>query len=154
MGLLFVSWVYYYISRLSHACIHDVAQASLGIRQSPLGERLTDPTLGPSGKQDRLNCWAKNRRKNVVSHFFMALRSYCVPKGFLCQEVDFLGLAAMTQKVVKEEVMQFIRPYKIFGFLFDVTLFVSRNQFRTDGSIDDVEQCARFFHHSLVKPPN
>ena len=36
--------------------------ASEGMRQSPLGERLTEPTLGPSGRQERLNCWAKKRR--------------------------------------------------------------------------------------------
>ena len=36
--------------------------ASLGIRQSPRGERLTVPTFGPSGTHDRLNCWRKNRR--------------------------------------------------------------------------------------------
>lgn len=36
--------------------------ASLGIRQSPRGERLTEPTFGPSGTQDRLNWLAKNRR--------------------------------------------------------------------------------------------
>ena len=26
------------------------------------GERETDPTFGPSGRQERLNCWAKNLR--------------------------------------------------------------------------------------------
>ena len=31
-------------------------EASLGMRQSPRGERLTLPTLGPSGRQERLNC--------------------------------------------------------------------------------------------------
>ena len=30
--------------------------ASEGIRQSPLGESETEPTLGPSGIQERLNC--------------------------------------------------------------------------------------------------
>ena len=35
-------------------------QASLGMRRSPLGDNATDPTFGPSGTQDRLNCWAKN----------------------------------------------------------------------------------------------
>ena len=30
--------------------------ASLGIRQSPRGERLSEPTFGPSGRQLRLNC--------------------------------------------------------------------------------------------------
>ena len=31
-------------------------------RFSPRGERETDPTFGPSGRQERLNCWAKNLR--------------------------------------------------------------------------------------------
>lgn len=35
--------------------------ASDGIRQSPRGERLTEPTLTPSGRQERLNCCEKNR---------------------------------------------------------------------------------------------
>ena len=35
--------------------------ASLGILQSPLGERLIDPTFGPSGMHERLNCCAENR---------------------------------------------------------------------------------------------
>lgn len=37
-------------------------EASLGIRQSPLGLRQTEPTFTPSGRQLRLNCWVKNRR--------------------------------------------------------------------------------------------
>ena len=41
---------------------HRVLQASLGILQSPRGERVTEPTFGPSGRQERLNCWAKKRR--------------------------------------------------------------------------------------------
>ncbi len=36
---------------------HILAEASLGIRQSPRGERFMEPTLGPSGMQDGgLNC--------------------------------------------------------------------------------------------------
>ena len=30
--------------------------------RAPRGERVTLPTLGPSGRQLRLNCWAKKRR--------------------------------------------------------------------------------------------
>lgn len=37
-----------------------VADASLGIRRSPLGDTDTVPTFGPSGRQDLLNCCAKN----------------------------------------------------------------------------------------------
>jgi hypothetical protein len=29
------------------------------MRQSPRGDRLTEPTFGPSGTQLRLNCWEK-----------------------------------------------------------------------------------------------
>ena len=39
--------------------------ASLGIRQSPRGDKETVPTFGPSGTQVRLNCAAKNLCKNV-----------------------------------------------------------------------------------------
>ena len=51
-------------------------EASLGIRQSPRGDRLTDPTFGPSGNADRLNCCEKKRRKNTVSHFLTVFASY------------------------------------------------------------------------------
>ena len=40
---------------------HFDGSASEGIRQSPRGDRLTVPTLGPSGMHDRLYCWRKNR---------------------------------------------------------------------------------------------
>ena len=40
----------------SHSFSHEAALASLGIRQSPRGLSDTDPTLGPSGRQERLNC--------------------------------------------------------------------------------------------------
>ena len=39
---------------------HTSEQASLGILQSPLGDNATVPTFGPSGRQERLNCWIKN----------------------------------------------------------------------------------------------
>lgn len=40
--------------------IHNFTQASEGIRQSPRGESVTLPTFGPSGRQERLYCCAKN----------------------------------------------------------------------------------------------
>ena len=49
-------------SSVSTSACHRLAFASLGIRQSPRGEKATEPTLGPSGRQFRLNCWEKNRR--------------------------------------------------------------------------------------------
>lgn len=54
---------------VSTSASHAAADASEGILQSPLGESVTDPTLGPSGEQERLNCCAKKRRRKVLSHF-------------------------------------------------------------------------------------
>src|SRR6476620_9636090 len=51
------------------ASSHTRAAASDGIRQSPRGDTLTEPTFGPSGRHDRLNWLAKNRRRNTFSHF-------------------------------------------------------------------------------------
>jgi len=39
----------------SSESIHILKEASLGMRQSPRGESETEPTFGPSGRQDRLN---------------------------------------------------------------------------------------------------
>ena len=39
------------------------------MRQSPRGERETEPIFGPSGMQERLNCWLKKRQQNLRSHF-------------------------------------------------------------------------------------
>ena len=49
-------------SRPSSSSIQRLFTASLGMRQSPRGLRATEPTLGPSARQERLNCWEKKRR--------------------------------------------------------------------------------------------
>ncbi len=47
-------------------CIQRMLCASEGMRQSPRGERLTEPTFGPSGMHERLNCcWKKRRQKDL-----------------------------------------------------------------------------------------
>ena len=55
-----------YFSALQDSCSksasHSSRLASLGIRQSPLGDNVTLPTFGASGRQERLNCCEKNRR--------------------------------------------------------------------------------------------
>ena len=48
--------LFYVVYSSSHSFSHEAALASLGIRQSPRGLSDTDPTLGPSGRQERLNC--------------------------------------------------------------------------------------------------
>ena len=49
--------------------------ASVGMRQSPRGESEQLPTLGPSGRQLRLNCCMKKRRVNVLSQCVMVALS-------------------------------------------------------------------------------
>lgn len=48
------------VYKVSSSAIQMDAQASLGIRRSPLGDTATLPTFGPSGRHERLNCCAKN----------------------------------------------------------------------------------------------
>lgn len=62
--------------KFSISLSHIAELASLGILQSPRGLIEILPTLGPSGKQERLNCWLKKRRKKVESHFLMVSSSY------------------------------------------------------------------------------
>ncbi len=71
IGLLFFSSLYrkklsFYL--FSSSPIHSSTWASLGMRQSARGLRLTVPTLGPSGMQERLNCWEKKRLRKTPSH--------------------------------------------------------------------------------------
>ena len=44
----------------SASASHKLPDASDGIRQSPLGLSVTEPTFGPSGMHERLNCCWKN----------------------------------------------------------------------------------------------
>ena len=53
-----------------------VQSASDGMRQSPRGDKLTVPTFGPSGKQERLNWFRKKRPTKLYSHFFISPASY------------------------------------------------------------------------------
>ena len=55
--------------------LHALGEASLGIRQSPRGEREIVPTLGPSGIQLRLYCCAKKRCRKVFSARWMVSSS-------------------------------------------------------------------------------
>ena len=41
---------------VSSSASQSALDASVGIRQSPRGESVTEPTFGPSGMQERLNC--------------------------------------------------------------------------------------------------
>src|SRR5258708_1582301 len=61
-------------SEESNPASQAAAWASLGMRQSPRGDRLIVPTFGPSGKHERLNWFAKKRRRKTASHFFNSSR--------------------------------------------------------------------------------
>lgn len=70
----------YYFS-LSASSSHSRADASDGIRQSPRGESVTVPTFGPSGRQERLNCCAKNLRRKVRSQCSITSLPYSPSKA-------------------------------------------------------------------------
>ena len=60
----------------SASASHRLPDASDGIRQSPLGLSVTEPTFGPSGMHERLNCCWKKRRQKVLSQWRMVSSSY------------------------------------------------------------------------------
>ena len=61
---------------LSKLWLNIVSYASEGMHHPPRGERLMLPTAGPSGMHERLNCWLKKRRMNVLSHFSIVSSLY------------------------------------------------------------------------------
>ena len=64
---------------------------SEGILQSPRGERETEPTLGPSGMQERLNCWVKNLLRKVSSQWRSVSSSYLPAKALPARKRSFAG---------------------------------------------------------------
>ena len=70
---------------------NSVLHASDGMVQPPRGDRLTEPTAGPSGMHERLNCWLKKRRTNVFSHFMMVASSYVDAKAFFAMKKILSG---------------------------------------------------------------
>ena len=51
-----------YASKLSSSESQSELEASDGMRRSPRGDSETEPTFGPSGIAERLNCCEKKRR--------------------------------------------------------------------------------------------
>ena len=51
-----------YASKLSNSESQSELEASDGMRRSPRGDSETEPTFGPSGIAERLNCCEKNLR--------------------------------------------------------------------------------------------
>ena len=120
---------------------HSAGSASLGIRQSPRGERLTVPTLGPSGTHDRLYCWRKNR---VIEGPHRPLDQFSrvglSERGVLAQEEDLLGRITASDRVEEDEVVQLVRAEHRLGGLLDLARGRGRQQLGRDGRLDDREQ--------------
>ena len=53
-----------------------LTSASLGIRHVPRGDKFMDPTFGPSGIADLLNCCEKKLMKKIFSHFKISSNEY------------------------------------------------------------------------------
>ena len=77
---------------------HSVNSASDGIRKSPRGERLTEPTLGPSGKHERLNWLMKNLLIKSLSHSLSCSSEYLPEKARDAINSSFCGLVPKRRK--------------------------------------------------------
>ena len=64
-------WTQASVWMFSASASQRVEDASDGMRRSPRGENDTGPTFGPSGMQERLNCWLKNLLRKLISHFLI-----------------------------------------------------------------------------------
>ncbi len=64
-----------FVLSVVYLSFHSTDTASEGMRRSPRGESATEPTFGPSGMQERLNCWLKKRRQKVCSQCVMTWES-------------------------------------------------------------------------------
>ena len=56
------------------------------------------------------------------------------------QEENLLRCESETDKVIEEEIVEFIRSDEIFGHLFDLAVCSSREEFRTDRGVYDIHE--------------
>lgn len=113
--------------------------ASLGIRQSPRGDS-DNPIFGPSGRQERLNCWLKKRRQNVVSHFLMVALSNS-PSKAICASAKSSSERIRDGANCKGRSRAVRMDRRCLQSFALYCHFVGWNQFRADRGVDDVEQC-------------
>lgn len=102
---------------------HISLTASLGILHSPLGDSEIHPTLGPSGIQFRLYCWAKESSEEGMHPFFDFFSWVFTIKCHLSQEEYFCRWKLVVEEVVYKEVVQFVWSDCIFCFLTYLTIF-------------------------------
>ena len=75
----------------SASASHKLPDASDGIRQSPLGLSVTEPTFGPSWMHERLNCCWKNRRQNIFSQCRITASEYLPPYAYFAIRNNLRG---------------------------------------------------------------
>ena len=108
----------------SASLIHSAALASEGIRKSPLGDSATLPTLGPSGRHERLNCPTR-RSSDLDRPVIIQSR-----KSQLCHPVYLCRRISAAKHIIQEKVVQLIRPHQVLRLLGNHTVY-RRKQFRT-----------------------
>ncbi len=59
-------------------------------------------------------------------------------KGCLGEEHELGRRESESQEVIEEEVVKLVWTYKVFRFLFDVSVLVGRDKFWRDWRIDNV----------------
>ena len=75
-------------------------------------------------------------------------------KSELCQIINLSRSCTKAQEMIQEEIVQFIRPDKIFCLLLNISVFIRRNQFRADGSINNIKQSSpRLLVYSILSYP-
>ena len=71
-------------------------------------------------------------------------------KCLFCHKQEARWRESEAEIVVEEEIVEYVWTYKIFRFLLDIAVFIGRNQFRTNWSVDDVEKSgATVFIHII-----
>ena len=61
-------------------------------------------------------------------------------EGNLGQIENLCRTETKAQEMEEDEIVQFLRSDQIFCFLLDIAVLISRNQFRTDRRINNIQQ--------------
>ena len=72
-----------------------------------------------------------------IVYYFFAVNTFPRFAGKVCY---LFRRGIIFYKVIDKEVMEFVRPYDIFGFLLDTAGFIRRQQFGAYGSIENAFQ--------------
>lgn len=95
-------------------------------RHSPVssGRKAYGSYLGAVRKTGTLELLIEETTEEDAQPVAYSFRGVCAVECVQGQSVDAAGRGAETQCVVKEEIVQFVGAYEIFGFLSDVSVGV------------------------------